>query len=449
MEKTPLEDWIAYKIGIRPGSLSREAIEQYQLARIRQTVALAKEKSTFYREKLSGVNPIKIMDYVQFSKLPFTYPQDIKENPLRFVCVSPKDIDRIVTLQSSGTTGEPKRLFFTKEDQELTIDFFNHGMRNLVGPSDRVLILLPWQLPGSVGDLLRIGLKRLKACPLPYGIVQDPEAAIAAAVESGANAIVGIPTQVLGMARHRKGKELAGRIKSVLLSTDYVPQAICQVLKEQWGCKVFNHYGMTEMGLGGGVQCSDLLAYHLREADLYFEIVDPETGQLLPEGELGEIVFTTLTRQGMPLIRYRTGDVSRFIPENCPCGTILRSMEVVKQRISGKTILAETDFLITELDEVLFSINGILDYQSTLALTGGKDCLTIEVKTERKNKIDPVAMRQVLHTIPAIQQGLERGTLEVIVGESCEFMPISKGTAKRMILDTREQQQRPSGIQHS
>ena len=253
MEKTPLENWIAHKIGIRPEGLTREAIEQYQIVRIQQTIALAKEKSDFYRGKLLGVDPAKITDFTQFSQLPFTYPQDIGENPLGFVCVNPKDIERIVTLQSSGTTGEPKRLFFTKEDQELTIDFFDHGMRNLVGPSDRVLILLPWQLPGSVGDLLRIGLARLQASPIPYGIVRNPEEAIAVAVESGANAMVGIPTQVLGMARHRNGNKLAGRIKSVLLSTDYVPQAICRALSEHWGCMVYNHYGMTEMGLGGGV----------------------------------------------------------------------------------------------------------------------------------------------------------------------------------------------------
>lgn len=437
MEKTPLEDWIAYKIGIRPGGLSREAIEQYQFARIQQTIALAKEKSSFYRVTLSGVNPTKITNYSQFAQLPFTYSIDIRENPLRFVCVSPKDIERIVTLRSSGTTGEPKRLYFTKEDQELTIDFFDHGMRSLVKPSDRVLILLPWQLPGSVGDLLKMGLDRLKACPLPHGVVRDPEEAIVAAIEYGANAMVGIPTQVLSMSRHREGKKLEGKIKSVLLSTDYVPQAICRVLEEQWGCKVYNHYGMTEMGFGGGVQCSALSGYHLREADLYFEIIDPESGRPLPDGEFGEIVFTTLTRRGMPLIRYRTGDVSRFIRGSCPCGTILRSMEVVKQRISGKTLLAGTDFLTTELDEVLFSLNGVLDYQSTLTEMGGKECLILKIKSQEKNKIDPVSVKHALRSVPAVQQGIDRGTLEVIVGEVSKFIPISKGTAKRMILDKR------------
>ncbi len=99
---------------------------------------------------------------------------------------------------------------------------------------------------------------------------------------------------------------------------------------------MFNHYGMTEMGLGGGVDCRALTGYHLREADLYFEIVDPVDGRPLPDGEPGEVVFTTLTRRGMPLIRYRTGDLARFLPGSCPCGTVLRRLDHVQGRLAGR-----------------------------------------------------------------------------------------------------------------
>ena len=92
-----------------------------------------------------------------------------------------------------------------------------------------------------------------------------------------------------------------------------MPEAIGRVLEERWGCRVYNHYGTTEMGLGGGVQCSARRGYHFREADLFVEIVEPRSGEPVPEGVTGEIVFTTLTRTGMPLIRYRTGDLSRFL----------------------------------------------------------------------------------------------------------------------------------------
>ena len=114
------------------------------------------------------------------------------------------------------------------------------------------------------------------------------------------------------------------------------PAAIVKGLQEIWDCAVYNHYGTTEMGLGGGVECAARRGYHLREADLYFEIIDPLTGGILEdERRYGEIVVTTLTRHGMPLIRYRTGDRSRFIPGNCLCGTLLNTLEKVSGRFGG------------------------------------------------------------------------------------------------------------------
>ena len=239
--RNPLEPWIAAKIGVPPEALSREVLEAYQFRRLRQTIAYVKERSSYYREKLRGVDPEEIAGYEQFARLPFTAPEELQIQPQRLVCTSQQEIARIVTLQSSGTTGPGKRLYFTREDQELTIDFFDHGMRNLVGPGDRVMILLPGQTPGSVGDLLKIGLARLGAVPVPYGLVEDPGEALAAALKEDVNALVGIPVQVLSLARHREGRALRGRLKSILLSTDYVPRALCRVLEDTWGCRVFHH----------------------------------------------------------------------------------------------------------------------------------------------------------------------------------------------------------------
>jgi phenylacetate-coenzyme A ligase PaaK-like adenylate-forming protein len=114
---------------------------------------------------------------------------------------------------------------------------------------------------------------------------------------------------------------------------------------------------MTETGLGGGVDCRSHGGYHLREADLYFEIIDPDTGEAVPDGEYGEVVFTTLTRRGMPLIRYRTGDISRFIPGYCGCGTVLRKMDYIRGRISGNIKISDVHYLnLSKLDEKIFSM---------------------------------------------------------------------------------------------
>ncbi|MHB8072436.1 DVU_1553 family AMP-dependent CoA ligase [Desulfosporosinus fructosivorans] len=438
MIKTPLDDWISRKIGLQSGTLSSDAIEHYQLIQLRNTIALAKEKSNYYRKSLAAVDPNKIVSFDEFSKLPYTFPQDIKENPLNFVCISPNHIERIVSLQSSGTTGVPKRIFFTKEDQELTVDFFDYGMRNLVGPTDRVLILLPWESPGSVGDLLRIALERMNAYPIPYGPVSNTDEAIQAAVTYQANSIVGIPTQVLSMVRHKNGDLLQGKIKSVLLSADHVSNSISRAIEEKWDCKVFNHYGMTEMGLGGGVQCSARLGYHLREVDLYFEIINPETGEVLPEGELGEVVFTTLTRSGMPLIRYRTGDVSRFISGTCPCGSVLRSMEVVKGRVSGKKRLGKFDISVAELDEVLFSIENVLNYQCEIDERNGKDYLYVNIMKADFNNIDEDVVHHALQKILAVRNEVVKDRLKVVVNIDNQQFEGSNGTAKRQIIDNRK-----------
>ncbi len=449
MQKTPLDDWIAGKIGVPPRTLTREAIERYQLTQLRKTVRLVKERSAFYGSRLAGVDPDAILSFARFAELPFTSPQDIRNDPYGFVCVPQREIQRIVSLQSSGTTGEPKRVFFTKEDQELTIDFFDYGMRNLVGPSDRVMILLPWELPGSVGDLLRIGLTRMGVHPIPYGPVFDTANAIDVALKQKANAMVGIPTHVLRMVRHGNGGILQGRIKSVLLSTDHVPDSIARAIEGPWGCKVFNHYGTTEMGLGGGVQCAARSAYHMREADLYFEIIDPETGVPLPEGEMGEIVFTTLTRKGMPLIRYRIGDLSRFVPGNCPCGSTLRQMEVVRGRIAGTKKLVGMSLVIAELDEAVFRIDGVLNYRCEISEDEGRDVLTVDVVSAERNPAGRDALteevQRALHQVPAVAKGLALGRVEVAVNVDGAQLPISKGTAKRTIVDRRSEVQTRDG----
>jgi phenylacetate-coenzyme A ligase PaaK-like adenylate-forming protein len=238
-------------------------------------------------------------------------------------------------------------------------------MSTLTEPGERVLILLPGETPGSVGDLLRLGLARLGMEPIPYGVVRDPLHALETAHARQADCLVGSPTQVLGLAR--RWQPGMYRPRSVLLSTDYVSPAVAAALRQTWGCEVYNHYGATEMGLGGGVECAARRGYHLREADLLFEVVDPLTGENVADGEYGEVVVTTLTRRGMPLIRYRMGDRSRFIPGRCVCGTMLKTLETVRGRFSGFLKIGEQELRLPELDDALFTVPGVLNFSVTVS----------------------------------------------------------------------------------
>ena len=179
--------------------LTRQEIEAWQLQKLNETLILARSGSAFYKKHLAGM-PQVLSSLDEFRRFPFTGPEDIRRNPLRLLCVSQDQIRRVVTLQSSGTTGEPKRLYFTAGDQELTRDFFGIGMSTFVRPGEQVLILLPGERAGSVGDLLRSGLERLGIVPIPYGPVRDPAHALETLNRQKADCLAGSPTQVLGMA---------------------------------------------------------------------------------------------------------------------------------------------------------------------------------------------------------------------------------------------------------
>jgi len=176
MEKTPLEAWIGNKIGQNALALSKESLEAYQLEAFRRTIGYAKNNSAFYQSLLNDIDPNDCKTLESISALPFTDATDIRNHGNRMICVKQGDIQRIVTLATSGTTGTPKRIFFTKEDQELTIDFFHHGMATFTVPGDKVLVLLPGKTPGSIGDLLKIGLARMGVEALIYGIVDNKDA---------------------------------------------------------------------------------------------------------------------------------------------------------------------------------------------------------------------------------------------------------------------------------
>lgn len=315
----------------------RQAIGIYTAEKAAQTVEYAKENSRFYAEKIGSLTA------ADWEKIPFTTVDELREREMDLLCVSPSEISRIVTMQTSGTTGKPKRIYFTEDDQALTVDFFNHGMRLIVDGSDKVLILMPSRSEGSIGKLLGRGLGDMGVSSIEYGVPQkkDSEKILALIRDEGVTCVVASPTHMVALARAAsKEADSDGRqtyLRSILLSAEFVPDKTVLMLEDVFQAMVFEHYGMTEMGLGCAVSCGYGKGYHVREADLFLELINPVTGEVV-KGEspktpgysnYGEIVFTTLTRKGMPFIRYRTGDFSRWILTPCPCGSQLKRLDKV------------------------------------------------------------------------------------------------------------------------
>lgn len=415
MKLTPLHDWIGNRIGSSKGTFSRSEFDRFQLEKLNSVLQLVHEKSSFYQHRIADF-PLSIYALEDLAAFPFTTAEDLRSDPNRFACVSQEAIQRIVTLPTSGTTGQAKRVFFTLEDQELTVDFFKIGMSTLAQPGDRVLILLPGQRPGSVGDLLKTGLERLGCKPTIHGPVENEEDVFKVIISKEINVLVGSPVHLNRLARlDDEGWVLPKyQIQKVLTSTDTLPKAIRASLQSIWGCEVFDHWGMTETGLGGGVECAAHQGLHLREADLFFEIIDPQSGQLLPDGEIGEVVITTLTRQAMPLVRYRTGDLSRLIPGVCACGSFIKRLDRITNRVNAGIQLGSGCLTQNDLDEALFQIRDILDFSAAFSEKQGKKVLTLAIRssTGQFQEIE-FSVFEALEAIPMLQMELANSELEL------------------------------------
>lgn len=403
-----LDDWQCNLLGSPP----LQKLAAYQLTALNRTLAHAKKNSRFYRAHLKGIE--EIPGFEVFEQLPFTLPLDIREKSSWFLAVSQDKIARIVTLETSGTTAPPKRLFFTDWDLDVTIGFFSRVLSRLTRPKERALILLPGNTPGSAGDLLKIALARIGVEGIVPGIIHDFNETLDLITIYPPTLIIGLPVQVmaLGELMHQGGYSLSS-VRHIILTSDAVCSGIKQRVEKLFGCPVFDHYGMTETGLGGGIDCFAHGGYHLRELDLYFEIIDPKTGKQVPSGSWGEIVVTTLDRVGMPLIRYRTGDVSRFINEPCPCGSPFRRMDYIRYRLAHTLFLPNGQRLgLTDLDELLFKIPGVLDFDVSLVPGLGVDLkMEILIKSFDKEMIRPGDVEKKLSRSLLLRSAIDTGAL--------------------------------------
>lgn len=448
MEKaTALDRWGRRRMAIPSDApLSKATLDAYSLVGLRETLAHALRCSPFYRRRLPADAPDRLVRTRDIASLPFTTEADLQNDPLSFLSVSQDRVARVFTLTTSGTTAAPKRVFFTENDLAATIDFFSAGMAAAAGPGRRAMILLPGGAPDSVGELLTRALALTGAESLVHGPVDDLARTAAAVRSARPDCLVGIPVQVLALSRFAgDAKTGFGTVQNVMLTGDHVAPAAAAAVSRRWNCRVYTHYGMTEMGFGGAVSCSAGKGLHLRAADLFFEIIDPDTGDPAQEGALGEVVFTTFGREAMPLVRYRTGDMARWIPGPCPCGCRLpRISAVFGRRASAPRIGKHGQLYPADLDAALFPIDGILDYVAELREENGRACLSVRLG------ISPVAHASVIETahrrlrrVAALHAAAEDGTLYVARPEPVPGRLFTRGWKKRVIEDLRPKERMP------
>jgi phenylacetate-coenzyme A ligase PaaK-like adenylate-forming protein len=371
-----LDHWTARRIGLT-GSLTREALDTWQLARLRATLARARADSPFYRDRRDWpADPVTSL--ADLARFPFTTAADLAQAEPSFLAVPADEAGRAVMLTTSGTSGPPKRMFFTGADRESTIDFFHQGLGIVARAGDRVVIVFPSERPGGIGDALAAAVRRLGARPIVAPAPMTPEDLAAFVWAEQATVVVGPPVALLAAARvsaHDGGPPI--RIRAALVSSDRASPSLVAALGALWGCAVRDHWGMTEIGYGGAVSCGRDGGCHLREADLLVEVIDPATGAPLADGETGELVVTTLTQRGMPFVRYRTGDLARLETGRCGCGSLLRRIVGFAGRRGGAIALPAGDsFSLATLDDALFGLEAVTDF--TARVTPG-DPVELEI----------------------------------------------------------------------
>lgn len=430
MVRKPLDEWLVRRMGWKGEGLpTQDQLRAWQLARLRETVAHARRHSPFYGRHLSGTDPLTIGSMENFSRLPTMGGEHVRAACDQMLCVSQDAIERVVTLTSSGTSGPPKRIFHTAEDLEATTDFFALGMRNMTGEGETVFVLLDGERPGGVGQLLGNALARIGARTVCRALSDDVDECLEQLHSSGASCIVGPPAHVNLLACSWEARNLpADQVRSVLLCWDSIPEAVAARAQRAFGCRVFRHWGMIETGLGGAVECEPGAGMHLRETDVYLEIVDPLTGRLLPDGEMGEMIVSTPLRRGMPLIRYRTGDLGRILPGQCSCGSPLRLLDSLVERLAGSVDTGCGRLTMGALNEAVYGVEGLTDF---VAVMDGR-VLRIEVCGPESGNL-PVRVRQALETVPVVGQALRENRMGVDVVVRPGLGPAAPGLAKRTI----------------
>ena len=345
MKKTRLDNWICETESLP--ALTREGLDALHLRRLNETLARLKARGGVYAKY-----PEKLDNLKQLESLSFTTPAMLGENPGAYLLTSQSEVSRVISGATSGTTGPAKRVFYTERDTEHTVGFFAAGIGEMLSPGEKCLIAFPFTGPFGLGDLIARAVERLGGIPIRAGFGQSWRELSALVAETQPETYIGFPVTLLGLSRIY-GAPLP--IERALVSGDACPKGVMDALESVLGSKLYPHYGSRECGLGGAVTCPAFEGMHLRENHIIPEIIDSD-GHVLPEGQYGELVITTIGLEAMPLIRYRTGDYTRILPP-CPCGGVTRRIDTVSRR--------EGEISMEALDSVLFSLETLIDYRAS------------------------------------------------------------------------------------
>lgn len=411
--------------------------DEYKLFQLRRTLKLVNERASFYRKlyAANGLRPEIVQSLDELRKLPFTYPEDLSGTSYGFLCTSQGDVEKPVTFYSSGSTGMKKRIFFSNSDIQKILDFLPRGMNTVIGRGEgRCQVFLQNTHGRGIGGILAESLNIFGMKAWASDLSDEVEDIIKLTLDNRVNVWFGEAITILRATRILAERMDLAKLgmKCIFITMANIPDSMVKYLERAWNCRVSTHYGLTESGWGLAVDCEVCGCYHYDELNHIIEIVDPETGEPMPDGGLGEITLTNIARDCMPLIRYRTGDLARMEKSRCGChlqtlGHIVRRKEGACAAGNGKRLYP------TVVDEAVFSIEEALDYR----IFADGDRLIIELETLHERPETAELLVELLMQEEPLRGGkapvvevLPCGALRKFCFEKKRILPIEKRYAE-------------------
>lgn len=344
-------------------SMSRDALRELQLRRLQSTVSWVYERVPHYKEAFdsSGLKPKDIKTLDDVAKLPFTDKTVLRDTyPFGLFAVPLDEVVRVHS--SSGTTGKPIVVGYTKGDiatwTELTA-----RVAAAAGVHHADLAQMAFGYGMFTGGFgMHYGIERVGATVIPAS-AGNTERHIMMMQDFGTTVLISTPSYALYIAEVAEGmgvdfSELPLRLG--LFGAEPCSDAAREEIERKLGIRATDNYGLSElMGPGVSGECEHRCGLHINEDHFLWEVVDPQTGESLPAGEEGEIVFTSLTKEAFPVLRYRTHDITRVTTEPCECGRTLARMEKVRRRTDDMLIIRGVNVFPSQIEDVLFKIEGV------------------------------------------------------------------------------------------
>jgi phenylacetate-CoA ligase len=417
-------------------TLPRQALEELELRRLVETARRVYERVPFYRARFDevGLTPDAIRSLDDLRRLPFTTNQDLRDSyPTGLLAVPLSDTLRLHT--SSGTTGKPKAIFFSRQDVDGAADLCARSFVATGVTKDDVFQNMMTYGLFTGAFVTHYGAEKIGCLVIPAG-PGNSDKQLLLMKDFRSTTIHITPSFALYFADYldKKGidprKDLA--LRRAFVGAEPYTEETRRKIEQALGLRVFNSYGLSEMnGPGIAFECEHQAGMHLWEDHFIAEVVDPKTGEMLALGEKGELVLTTLRREAMPILRYRTRDITRIIAEPCACGRTHRRIERIMGRADDMLILRGVNIYPQQIERVLMAMPEI--GRNYLIVLDGLDEMTVKVELA-----DAGFDGQVEHVAALQTEIVTRLRAEILTKPNVELvapgtLPVSEGKAKRVI----------------